>query len=593
MTDKSANARLVVGYYSKKIKRYPFYVISIILTTPIAIIFNRYIPPLILANVLDRLSRSDFTPHELWNSFGSSLFIYLVVLLVSATFWRVVDYFVWRLEGRVEQDIAEEVFNHLLAKSPTFHANNFSGSLVSSANKLIANYPRFTDPTIFTTYPLLIGLVTTAIILWPKSPIYVFVITLVSVLFLIIAFMISRPVRRRSAIYGAAENKQTGFLADAITNIMAIKSFAGERFERRKFNKTTTHTKNKLLQLARTQQIQMNILSILSRIMQWLALFVAVIGVVNYGSNVATVFLIFTYTASITEQLFSFSESAMRTYNRAIGDATAMAAILQEPPEITDPKLPLPFQPTSGTILLDKVTFTHDGSNHPLFNNFSLKIKPGEKVGLVGHSGSGKTTLTRLLLRFSDIQHGSITIDGHDIAKIRQSDLRQAIAYVPQEPLLFHRTLSENIAYGHSKPKSDEVVAAAKMAHAHDFIKDLPDGYSTLVGERGVKLSGGQRQRVAIARAMLKNAPILLLDEATSALDSESEALIQDALWRLMEGKTTIVIAHRLSTIQKMNRIIVMDNGQIIEEGSHNELLIQNGKYAELWSRQSGGFIEA
>lgn len=227
-----------------------------------------------------------------------------------------------------------------------------------------------------------------------------------------------------------------------------------------------------------------------------------------------------------------------------------------------------------------------------MFRKFSLRIKPGEKIGLVGHSGSGKTSLTKLLLRFADINDGEITIDGQNITHITQDDLRRHIAYVPQEPLLFHRTIAENISYARPDSDQQEIESVAKMAHADEFIVKLAKGYDTLVGERGVKLSGGQRQRVAIARAMLKNSPILLLDEATSALDSESEILIQKALWTLMENRTAIVIAHRLSTIQKMDRIIVLDNGRVIEEGSHKELLRKTGKYAELWTHQSGGFLE-
>jgi ATP-binding cassette subfamily B protein len=238
------------------------------------------------------------------------------------------------------------------------------------------------------------------------------------------------------------------------------------------------------------------------------------------------------------------------------------------------------------------VTFTHSGSDEAIFDNFTLHIADGEKIGLVGHSGAGKTTFTRLLLRFSDINSGVIEIDGQNIAHITQQDLHESIAYVPQEPLLFHRTIRENIAYGKPHASQAAITTAAKRAHADDFINELPHRYDTLVGERGVKLSGGQRQRVAIARAMLKDAPILLLDEATSALDSESEVLIQDALWKLMEGRTAIVIAHRLSTIQKMDRIIVLEQGTISEQGSHVQLLKNNGTYAKLWAHQSGGFME-
>jgi ATP-binding cassette subfamily B protein len=227
-----------------------------------------------------------------------------------------------------------------------------------------------------------------------------------------------------------------------------------------------------------------------------------------------------------------------------------------------------------------------------LFNKFSLSVKSGEKIGLVGHSGSGKTTITKLLLRFMDVQSGEILIDGQDISKIKQDDLRRNISYVPQDPILFHRSLRENIAYGKSDASQEEIVAASKAANAHDFITSLPEGYDTLVGERGIKLSGGERQRVAIARAMLKDAPILILDEATSALDSISERHIQEAFERLMKGRTTLAIAHRLSTIQKMDRIVVFSNGKISEQGTHSELTKNSGVYAELWQEQSSGFIE-
>jgi ATP-binding cassette subfamily B protein len=324
-----------------------------------------------------------------------------------------------------------------------------------------------------------------------------------------------------------------------------------------------------------------------------MALFMAVVGVLVFKTNIATVFLILSYTLSIVGQLFGFSTNSLRNYNRSLGEAADMVGILQIEPDVKDPAAPEKVRIQNGEIKFKHVIFTHNGADDALFQGLSLEIKAGEKVGLVGHSGSGKTTFTKLLLRFSDIDGGEILIDGQNIAKITQDDLRSHIAYVPQEPLLFHRTIRENIAYGKPDASEKEIEKAAIQANAHTFIKDLPNGYETLVGERGVKLSGGQRQRVAIARAILKDAPILVLDEATSSLDSESEALIQDALWKLMEGRTTIVVAHRLSTIQHMDRIVVLSDGRIVETGSHKTLLRNNsGTYAKLWARQSGGFIE-
>ena len=242
----------------------------------------------------------------------------------------------------------------------------------------------------------------------------------------------------------------------------------------------------------------------------------------------------------------------------------------------------------NGSIHFDHINFKPADAKEDIFNDFDLKIKPGERVGLAGLSGSGKTTLTKLLLRFADVDAGAIKIDDQNIRKVTQHSLRKNIAYVPQEASLFHRTIAENIAYAKPDATMEEIKHAAKLANAAEFIEKLPNGYETMVGERGIKLSGGQRQRIAIARAILKDAPILVLDEATSALDSESESLIQEALLRLMHGRTSIVVAHRLSTISSLDRIVVLDNGKIIEQGSHDELLkLKDGQYKKLWDLQS------
>jgi ATP-binding cassette subfamily B protein len=230
-------------------------------------------------------------------------------------------------------------------------------------------------------------------------------------------------------------------------------------------------------------------------------------------------------------------------------------------------------------------------ARHNLFRGVDLRIEPGQRVGLVGASGSGKTTLSKLLLRFVDVQEGRILIDGHDISVVSQAELRRQVTYVPQEPLLFHRSIRDNIAYGRMDATDEQVREAARHARADEFIDRLPHAYDTLVGERGTKLSGGQRQRIALARAFLKRTPVLILDEATSALDSHSEALIQEALSELMQGATAIVIAHRLSTVSSLDRIIVLDHGRVIEDGTHAQLLVSGGIYAGLWSRQSGGFL--
>ena len=276
---------------------------------------------------------------------------------------------------------------------------------------------------------------------------------------------------------------------------------------------------------------------------------------------------------------------------KSLTDMQEVVDIFDSPIDIVDPKKPEILKIREGQIVFKNVFFAYKGGN-PVLKNFSLEISPGERVGLVGHSGAGKSTITKLLLRFADTTEGSIIIDGQDIKNITQNDLRSVVSYVPQESILFHRTIGENIMYSGPDVAKDKMIDVARKAHADEFISKLPRGYETLVGERGVKLSGGERQRIAIARAMLKDSPILVLDEATSSLDSISESYIQDSFNELMKGKTTIVIAHRLSTIQKMDRIVLIDKGQIVEEGTHKELLDKNGMYADLWNHQTGGFLE-
>ncbi|HUB93310.1 MAG TPA: ABC transporter ATP-binding protein [Verrucomicrobiae bacterium] len=583
-----------IHYYWRHMRQYPKHVIGMAVGLPITVLVNSVLPPIILAGVLNRLSRHDFTKHSIWGSFGPELVGYaLLAFAGGAVTWRIVDWIDWRLEGHVERDIAREVFDHLQKQSASFHANHFGGSMVSQTNKLMGSYIRFADTTVFGVLPMFLSILFMSIVLGTRSVAYAIVILAFATLYIVSSFYVTKPVRRSGAEQAARESAQTGILADALTNVMAIKSFAGLTHENRRFAEATDHTRDGLFSMLRDHQRQQIYFSTLMSLIQGATLLMAVIGVVVYDANIATVFLILNYTANIVGQLFSFGNNYLRTYNRALGDASDMIEILGVTPEILDPTDPEKVRIDRGDISFKAVTFQHDGAEKALFKSLRIHIKPGEKVGLVGHSGSGKTTLTRLLLRFSDIQSGEILIDGQNIANITQDDLRRHIAYVPQEPLLFHRSIAENIAYGEPSASQESIKAVAKMASADEFINTLPQGYETLVGERGVKLSGGQRQRIAIARAMLKNAPILALDEATSALDSESELLIQKALWRLMEGRTAIVIAHRLSTIQKMDRIIVMDDGKIVEEGSHKELVAQrNGTYAKLWAHQSGGFIE-
>jgi ATP-binding cassette, subfamily B, bacterial len=585
--------RETLRLYWRHVWSYPGHVIGALVSVPATVLFAQYLPPLIVAGVLNRLAEHDFQPHHIWASFGTDIVAYAAMILAGTLIgWRVVDHFQWGLEALVERDIAQRIYDHLLKQAANFHADHFGGSLVSQTNKLMSSYVRFADTTTYQVLPLISSLLIAAIILSRRAPLFVVLLLLFSVFYMVSSFFVTRRVRALGAKQASVESKQTGYLADSVTNVMAIKSFARGKHENRQFALATEHTRDSLLALANAHQKQNIYFNVVLTSIGSLSLAMAVIGVMVFKANLATIYLIVSYTSSITGQLFSFSNNSLRNYNRSIGDASEMVEILQIEPEVKDPVDPEEVRISEGRITFDNVVFTHNGADDALFEGLNLDIKPGEKVGLVGHSGSGKTTFTRLLLRFSDIDGGSILLDGQNIAHITQDDLRSHIAYVPQEPLLFHRSIRENIAYGKPGASEQEVFDASKKANAHEFIEQLPQGYETLVGERGVKLSGGQRQRVAIARAILKDAPILLLDEATSALDSESERLIQASLRQLMKGRTAIAIAHRLSTIQKMDCIVVLDDGKIIEQGSHAELLKAKGTYARLWKHQSGGFIE-
>jgi ATP-binding cassette subfamily B protein len=585
----------MIRYFIGKQMRYPRLFFGMLFTHPFAILFLRFLPALIIANILNKLTTQDYIKGDLWGSFG-----WLIVATVALeafggiVIWRIVIFFNWKLEGLIVRDIYREVFDHLLKLSSNFHANNFGGSLVSQTSKLSGAYIRFTDTTLFQVLGLFWALVFASILLIGRAPLFVLLLIFFTLIYMALAVAITGKIRRLNEVEADASNEQTGQLADAITNVMAIKGFSAAKPEAKRFAETSEKARMATMGVMKATLRREVAFGSVGTTIDAISITLAVASIVLWKADIATVFLILNYTTDILIRLWEFSTQALRSYNRAIGDSRSMIDVLAIEPAIKDPAKPQKSRISKGAIEFKDMQFAHAGSNQddPLFSDLNLKIKVSEKIGLVGRSGSGKTTLTRLLLRFSDVTGGEILIDGQNIADIAQDDLRKSIAYVPQEPLLFHRSIRENIAYGKPGATEAEILDAARKAHALEFIDKLQDGLETLVGERGVKLSGGQRQRIAIARALLKDAPILVLDEATSALDSESEKLIQAALWELMKNRTAIVIAHRLSTIQKMDRILVLEDGAVVEQGSHVDLVKKQGVYAQLWAHQSGGFIE-
>lgn len=584
----SAQARRVVGFLFGLRRIAPVQTSFMAAVQFIGSAASTAVAPIFVAKLLTQIANGSA---NLRNSTGL-LIGYVVSLIIGEIIAiRITIALAYYAEGRMQRQTAERVISSQIGKSMNFHANHMSGGIISDATKLNGAIERFWDTLMFTAVPIIATVLSVCIALslfvWQYALI-LFVLSLTIVFFIIKAQSsiapISRELSEKSSIV-------TAYLADVIGNMGTVKAFAGERHEQASYKHKLEDWRKVNIREMKSVLLITGSFGTLMTVMNGVAFLVAIIITQHHVAQIGATYLVIGYTLNIVSQLWQVS-SATRSYTRIVGDAAPMIAMLDEKPELSDPVQPEKVKISRGSIQFDDVLFCHDGSRAAIFESFNISIKPGEKVGLVGHSGSGKTTFTRLLLRFSDIQSGQILIDSQNIAAIAQDDLRRNIAYVPQEPLLFHRTISENINYGQTDKDNRAIEAVAKLAHAHEFIKDLPQGYDTLVGERGVKLSGGQRQRVAIARALLKNAPILLLDEATSALDSESEALIQDALWRLMENRTAIVVAHRLSTIQRMDRIIVLDKGKMVEQGSHKELLRAGGTYAKLWARQSGGFIE-
>jgi ATP-binding cassette subfamily B protein len=550
-------------------------------------IVGGFVGPYIIAIILEKLQSGSIT----LASVSGLIVIYIVTQIYGQIVgWRINLFFAWTMETAGQRDLYQRIFSALTQQSLGFHSDRFGGALVSQTTKLIGSFERFWDTIIFQLIPSIASIVGATVILAFIFWQYALLLFLLSAIFVITVFFGSRFLAKRNKEEAQASTAANAYVADAVSNVMAIKSHGREDFEYEELTKKAVTWRDKSLGNMRGF---LGVSTGYSGIIATLNI-VALVGAIwaseHNTISIGVVYLAVTYTFTVSRQLWEMN-SIMRNYNRIMGDAHDMTEILLLEPSVID-KSEKALEVPKGEITFQDVDFAHAESSELLFSKFSLTVKSGERIGLVGHSGSGKTTLTRILLRFSDIDGGTIAIDGQDISQVTQRSLRKNIAYVPQEPMLFHRSLYENIAYGKPDATQEEVRDAAEKANALEFIKKLPQGFETTVGERGVKLSGGQRQRIAIARAILKDAPILVLDEATSALDSESEKLIQDALAKLMKGRTSIVVAHRLSTISKLDRIVVLSDGRIAEQGSHHQLLETKGTYAKLWNHQSGGFIE-
>ncbi|MFZ2593579.1 MAG: ABC transporter ATP-binding protein [Minisyncoccia bacterium] len=581
--------RIVYRQYVPHLRNNKRYITLTLIGFGTATIVSAIFSPLILKSIIDTVSTGTPTPAT-----ATTLYWLFLGLIATRTItwasYRIGDYYTTYFQVNVMRDLSHAIFTRLTKHSYEFFTHQFTGSLVSHTNKLVRAFEQLADFITFNLFSEGMRLVISVAVLTYIAPILgLLFFVLVSIYFIIYAYYFKESYALKEEL-STTESKTTGVLADALSNILSIKMFAQTEAEWARFKDTVSYESDRRLASWTFQAKQGTIQRASMLLFELLAMGTALYLWAHAQITAGTIVLLQIYIFAALDIVYNVTRNLSRALG-SLADATLMATVLETPESVQDPKIPEVLKIKDGEIRINNIHFKYEKSSE-VFTDFSLAIGVKEKVGLVGHSGSGKTTITKLLLRFADVQSGSITIDGQDIRNITQEDLRSQIAYVPQDPLLFHRSIKENIRYGRPTATDEEVIAVAKRAHAHDFISSLPHGYDTLVGERGIRLSGGERQRVAIARAMIKNAPILILDEATSALDSMSERNIQHAFKELMYGKTVIVIAHRLSTIQEMDRIVVFDSGAIIEEGTHSKLVEKNGVYAEFWKEQTSAYID-
>jgi len=515
------------------------------------------------------------------------LAINVVVMILMRTAFFALN----NLESRTMSRLRQTSFDYMIQHSYSFFSNNFTGSLVQRVSRFSRSFERLFDTLVFQVIPLSVSIVGSLIIIWFHKPLIAEIMLSWLIVVMAFNFFFSRWKLKYDVASAKADTTTSGVLADNVTNQSTITLFDNFLKESENFRKTSDDQ-------GAAQRKTWNLSAIADGVQVFFMIgieFVVFYYAIQYWQagtiTIGTFVLIQSYIIGLSSRLWDFGR-IVRNGHEAFADSKEMVEILQTPHEIQDAPNAKTLKVSKGEISFKEASFSFN-ETRTVLDGFNLEIVAGQKVALIGPSGAGKSTIVKALLRFYDLASGAILIDGQDIKRVTQASLRRSISFVPQDPVLFHRSLLENIRYGRPKATNEEVYHAAKLAHCDEFIDKLPLKYETLVGERGIKLSGGERQRIAIARAILKNAPILVLDEATSSLDSHSESLIQDALDKLMEGKTTIVIAHRLSTIRKMDRIVVIKEGKVFEDGDHESLLTkEGGLYKKLWDLQAGGFLK-
>ena len=588
-----STVRRTLSWFWWVTKKRPFAAFMAVLTSVGYTALLTYANTWMMGKIVDRVQAEPVAAEHVFEVFAPYVLGLLLINAIGQAASKLQDWSVMALELNGNYHLARLCFDTLSNQSMTFHTGRFGGSLVSQTSRFMGGYSALVDVVVYSLIPTIASIVCTIVILAPVAPLFVVILFALLALYVVVAYTMYQRILPLSAATAAAQNKLSGVLSDAVTNILAVKTYGREDYERGLFDAADREA---MAAEGRSMAAMMRrgaMTSTLITIIMFVTSIFVVGGNAWYGISAGTLVMMFSYTYQLSMR-FNYINSMMQRMNRAVGDASEMTRILDEPRLVEDAPDARPLEVREGQIDFEGLSFRYldAAEGDYVFRDLNLHVPAGQRVGLVGRSGSGKTTLTKLLLRLSDVQEGRVLVDGQDISRCTQQSLRRQIAYVPQEALLFHRSIRENIAYGRPDASEEEIRRAAELANALEFIDKLPAGMDTMVGERGVKLSGGQRQRVAIARAILADAPILVLDEATSALDSESEAAVQGALENLMRGRTSIVVAHRLSTVASLDRIVVLEDGAIVEDGTHAELSRSGGVYGTLWDRQTGAFLE-
>lgn len=547
------------------------------------------VTPLYYKKFFDALSSSQ-DKAELAPQLIHYIVVVLALNVAAWVCWRVGSFAITRFEAKSMATLRQQAYDSLVYHSYSFFTDNFAGALVQRVGRYARAFERLTDRIVWDIIPLIVRVSGAVIITAYIFPMLAWIILGWVVLYIVVNYFYSKWRLKYNLQMVQADSRTTAVLADSITNQNNIDIFSQHSNEQKHF-KEVTEDQSKITH--RNWNVSQGLDSIQGGLIVLMEFAIFYITIRYWGQGLVTVgtfILVQLYVLGLGKRLWDFGR-IVRDFYEGFADAKEMVEIMKLPYEIKDVPSAETLNVSGGEVVFRDVTFAFNQTREVL-KNINFTIKAGEKIAIVGPSGAGKTTFVRLLLRFYDVTSGKILIDGQNISHATLETLRNNVSLVPQDPLLFHRTIMENIRYGKPGATDAEVMESARLAHCDEFINVLPNKYETYVGERGIKLSGGERQRVAIARAILKNAPILVLDEATSSLDSHSEALIQDALDTLMKGKTVVVVAHRLSTIRKMDRIIVLKDGEIIEEGTHDTLTSQDGSlYSKLWDLQAGGFL--